>query len=192
MDTLEWIITIFGTMLGIVVFFAVLFALKARGDKKLSREGAIRTRNPKLVQGFFLGFAFLIFFGGAAGCIYCAIADAENTTATTVAVFVVCIVIFSAFGLFGFLYAHLSYVISTDEGIEAHRLFRKTKFYRYDEILYFHDTTSLGMMGGLTGYGANGKKIFAVEAMSIGVNMVAERLREHNVHERKDGPRRFL
>ena len=192
MGILEWVITAFGTLLFIIVFFAVLFALKARGEKKLKDEGAIRTRNPKMLQGFFLGFAILVFFGGAAGLIYCAITDAEHTTATVVAVLALCVVVFSAIGLFGFLLVHCNYVISTDEGIEAHRLFQKTKFYRYEEILYFQDSTSLGMMGGLIGYGANGKKIFAVEAAAIGVNRVADRLREHNVHEKNNSPRRFL
>ncbi len=160
MDILECILITFGIFFGISVLGTVIFALKTRGDKKINDKGTIRTRNSKLLQGFFLGFALLVFFGGAAGCIYCAIADAENTTVTTVAIIVVSIVAFSALGLFGFLYVHFNYVISTDEGLEVHSLFRKKKFYRYEDILYFHDTTSLGLMGGLVGYGKHGKKNF--------------------------------
>lgn len=40
------------------------------------------------------------------------------------------------------------------------------------------------MMGGLKGYDKNNKKIFAVEAVQIGVPAVVQKLREHGVTER--------
>lgn len=180
MGLVEWLITISATILAICVFSSLLFVLKKRGDKRL-KDGVIRTYVPKTLQGFFLGFAIFVFFGGAAGIIYCAITDPEHTTAGFVAMIVICILLFSGLGLFGFLFVNLNFVVATDEGIEAHRLFRKTKFYRYEEIGGFRDTTEQGMMGGLEGFDAEGKKIFAIEAVSIGAKAVADRLREKGV-----------
>lgn len=188
MGIVEWLITVLGTILILSVGGSVAFALITRGDKKLKGKEIIRTRAPKTLQSFFLGFAILIFFGGAAGCIYCVITD-ESMTAGSVAIFVICTLLFAAIGLFGFLYISLNYVVSTDEGIEAHRLFRKTKFYRYEEIAYFKDTINLGMMGGLEGFDGGKKKIFAVEAMHIGVKVVADRLREKGVRQQMGAPK---
>lgn len=180
MNLVESLILTFSLIFVLSVGSTVLFALKNRGDKKL-KNGTVKTYVPKTLQGFFLGFAIFVFFGGAAGIIYCAITDPEHTTAGFVAMIVICILLFSGLGLFGFLYVRMNYVVATDEGIEAHRLFRKTKFYRYEEISGFRDTTEQGMMGGLEGFDAEGKKIFAIEAVSIGAKAVADRLREKGV-----------
>lgn len=169
------------------VAFFIFWSLKVRGEKKIAHDAVIRTRPPKLLSGFFLGFALLVLAGGIAAMIYCGITDSENTTASVVITISACIAAFSALGFFGYAYVRFNYVVADDEGIRAYRLFRKTKYYRYEEIAYFHDTIWAGIMGGLKGFDQNNKKIFAIEALHIGANHVAQRLREHNVQERGKG-----
>lgn len=166
------------------VVFSFFWFFKVRGEKKISDQETIRTRPSKTLSGFFLGFAILVLIGGIAGIIYCCLTDAENTTALAVIILSVCIAIFSAIGFFGYAYIRFNYVVADAEGILAYRLFRKKRYYRYEEIAYFEDTISMGMMGGLIGYDKNGKKIFAIEALHIGSSAVAQRLREHGVQEK--------
>ncbi|MDE7395759.1 MAG: hypothetical protein K2M95_06550 [Clostridiales bacterium] len=95
----------------------------------------------------------------------------------------VCVAAFSALAFFGYANIRFNYVVADAEGILACRLFRKKRYYRYEEIEYIHDSTSLGMMGGLIGYDKENKKIFAVDAIHIGAADVAQRLREHGVRQ---------
>ena len=171
--------------------FAVFGIFKKRGEKKLPSEGTIRTRPPKIVSGFFLGFSILVLVGGIALTVYCCITDSEHTTVEALIIISVSIAAFSSLGFFGYVWVRFNYVVADDEGVLAYRLFRKTKYYRYEEIGYFHDTTSFGAIGGLTGYDRNNKKIFAVEEMHIGVSAVVQRLREHGVEERGQGQLRL-
>lgn len=165
-------------------FFSTLLFLKARAEKKLLPKESIKTRNSKLLYGFFLGFGLLVLCGGTAGIIYSCIADGENTDTALVVVLSIGVVVFSAIGFFGYAYTRFNYVVADNEGLLAYRLFRKKKYYRYEDIGYFQDTISLGIRGGLTGYDKTGQKIFAIEAISIGATAVAQRLREHGVKEK--------
>ena len=165
------------------IALSIFWLCKAREEKNISTEGAIKTRPPKILSGFFLGFALVILLGGIAAIIYCCITDSENTTATQIITISICIAVFSALGFFGYAYVRFNYVIADNEGILAYRLLRKKRYYRYDEIGCFQDTISMGMMGGLIGYDKNYKKIFAIEAVHIGADAVAQRLREHGVKE---------
>ena len=166
------------------IVFSFFWFFKVRGEKKISSQEVIRTRPPKTVSGFFLGFALIVLFGGIAAIVYCCITDSENTTASAVIVISVCIAVFSAIGFFGYAYVRFNYVVSDTEGILVYRLFRKKRYYRYEEIGCFQDTTDLGMIGGLIGYNKNDSKIFAIEAVHIGASAVAQRLREHGVREK--------
>ncbi len=166
------------------IAFSFFWFFKVRGEKKISSKEIIRTRPPKTLSGFFLGFALIVLFGGIAAIIYCCVTDSENTTASVVIIISVCIVAFSALGFFGYAFIRFNYVVADAEGILAYRLFRKKRYYRYEEIGYFQDTSNLGMMGGLIGYDKDNVKIFAIEAVHIGASAVAQRLREHGVQEK--------
>ena len=166
------------------IAFSFFWFFKVRGEKRISSQEVIRTRPPKALSGFFLGFAFIALLGGIAAIIYCCTTDSENTTASIIITISVCIAVFSALGFFGYAYVRFNYVVADAEGILVYRLFRKKRFYRYEEIGYFQNTINLGMMGGLTGYDKNNSKIFAIEAVHIGASAVARRLREHGVQER--------
>lgn len=183
----ESIITALLISIVLPIVFTVFWFFKLRGEKKLPQGEAVRTRPPKTLSGFFLGFALLALCGGIAGIIYCCITDSENTTAWAVILISVCIAAFSALGFFGYALVRFNYVVADNEGIIAYRLFRKKRYYRYEEICYFHDTTWTGMMGGLIGYDKDNKKIFAVEALHIGTSAVAQMLREHGVEEKGKG-----
>lgn len=167
------------------ILFTVFNLCKAREEKKLTfNEATIRTRPTKALSGFFLGFALLVLVGGIIGIIYCCIADAENTTPLSVAIISLCVAMFSLLGFFGYAWVRYNYVVADSEGIQSFRLFRKTRYYRYEEIDSFCDTVSMGARGSLIGYDKNNNMIFAIEAMHIGAAAVAQRLREHDVAEK--------
>ncbi len=166
------------------IAFSFFWFFKIRGEKKISSSDVIRTRPPKALSGFFLGFALVVLLGGIAGIIYCCITDSENTTASTIILISVGIALFSALGFFGYAYIRFNYVVAVTDGIIVCRLFRKKRYYSYEEIGYFQDTSNLGMMGGLIGYDKNNSKIFAIEAIHIGASAVAQRLRDRGVQEK--------
>ena len=165
------------------IVFSFFWFFKVRGEKKISSQEVIRTRPPKTLSGFFLGFAFVVLLGGIAAIIYCCVSDSENTTVSAIIAISVCAAAFSVLGFFGYAFIRFNYVVSDTGGIFAYRLFRKKRYYRYEDIGYFKDTINLGMMGGVIGYDKNNAKIFAIEAVHIGASAVAQRLREHGVQE---------
>lgn len=181
-----WLNVLTTMLISISVPLAISFiwGLKVRGEAQISTQGVIRTSPPKILSGFFLGFGLIVLFGGIAVLIYCCITDSENTTTTIVIIASVCISVFSSLGFLGYALIRFNYVVADNEGILAYRLFRKTRYYRYEEIGCFKDTINSGMIGGLIGYDKNNKKIFAVEAVHIGSSAVAQRLREHGVPEK--------
>lgn len=183
-----WESLLLSLLMPIIVAIACAFFwfFKVRGEKKISTQDIIRTRPPKALSGFFLGFALVVLLGGIAGIIYCCITDSENTTISNIIIISVCVAAFSALGFFGYAYIRFNYVVASSDGIFVFRLFRKKIYYSFDEIGYFQDTTNLGMLGGLIGYDKNNSKIFAVEAVHIGVSAVIERLREHGVQEKRE------
>lgn len=166
------------------VLFAIFGFFKRRGEKKITEQEVVRTRPPRILSGFFLGFALLVLLVGTAGIVYCCVTDAEHTTVSAVITISSVVAFFSAVGFFGYAYIRFNYVVADAEGIAAYRLFRKKRYFRYDEITYFKDTTHMGIAGGLIGYDKNNKKIFAIEGIHIGVSAVANRLREHGVQEK--------
>lgn len=190
MKFLEKLLTPLLIIIVLPVFYSIIWFFRTRAEKKLPQEESIRTRPPKILSGFFLGFGLLVLFGGIAGIIYCCIADGENTDTALVVVLSICVAAFSALGFFGYAYVRFNYVVADNEGVLAYRLFRKKRYYRYEDIGCFQDTISLGMMGGLTGYDKDNNKIFAIEAISIGASAVAQRLREHGVKEKPFNLRR--
>lgn len=123
------------------VVFSIFSFFKVRGEKNFSSQEVIRTRPPKSLSGFFLGFALLVLLGGIAAIIYACIADSENTTVSRVVVTSVFILVFSALGFFGYAFCRFNYVVADTKGIYAFRLFRKKRFYSYEEIGCFQDTT---------------------------------------------------
>ena len=184
MEFWESMLTTLIIVLVLPVAFSVFWFFKVREEKKLTNKETIKTRPPKILSGFFLGFALLFLCGGTAAIICCCITDGENMTALKVIILSVGFAAFSALGFFGYAYVRFNYVIADAEGLLVYRLFRKKRYYRYEEIACFQDTISMGMMGGLTGYDKDNKKIFAVEAMHIGVSDVAQKLREHEVKQK--------
>lgn len=184
MNILESILVTLLISLVVPATFSLFWFFKIRGEKKISSKDVIRTYPPKALSGFFLGFALVVLLGGLTVIIYCCFTDSENTTATVVIVMSVFVAVFSALGFFGYAYVRFNYVVCDDEGITAYRLFRKKRYYKYEDIDCFKDTINLGMYGGLIGYDKNNSKIFAIEAVHIGASAVAQRLREHGVKEK--------
>ncbi len=166
-------------MILVPVSIWVIVYFRDRGDKKISSEEVIRTRSPKILSGIFLVFAIIMFLGGIATIIYSCINSEEIDIVIVITVFVI-IAVFFGLGFFGYAYARFNYVVADKEGIMAYRLFRKKKYYRYEDISYF----KFGIMGDLVGYNYYDKKIFSIDPLFIGVSLVAECLREHEVHER--------
>ncbi len=184
MDFWETLLTSLLISVTLPVVMSVFLFFKVRGEKKILSRGVIRTRPPKTLSGFFLGFALIVLLGGIAGIIYCCITDSENTTTSVVIIMSVCVAVFSAIGFFGYIFVRFNYLVADADGILVYRLFRKKRYYKYEEIGYFQDTINLGLMGGLTAYDTNNSRIFAIEAVHIGASAVAQRLRERGVREK--------
>ena len=180
----ETMITVLMTAMALSVTLSVWEFFKLRGERKFTSKGAVRTRPPKMVSIFFLGFALLVLGGGIGGIIYCCIADSENTTVAQIIVIAVCSFVFSGIAIFGYAWIRFNYIVADNEGVIVCRLFRKKKYYRYEEILNFQDNSKSGVLGGVTGYDKNNKKIFEVDGLHIGVSAVGQRLREHGIAER--------
>lgn len=181
-----WEVLLIAMLISVIapIIFSIFWFFKVRGEKKILGQEVIRTHPPKTLSGFFLGFALLVLFGGIAGIIYCCITDSENTTATGIILISMGIAALSSFGFFGFAFACYNFVIVDAEGIHVCRLFRKKRFYRFDEIGCFQDTSNLVMLGGIIGYDKAGTKIFSIEAVHIGASAVVQRLCEHGVQEK--------
>ena len=77
---------------------------------------------------------------------------------------------FSALGFFGYAFVRFNYVVA-DERNTGILLFRKKRYYRYEEIGYFLNASNLGLTCGLIGYDNNNVKIFAIEALHIGASL---------------------
>lgn len=177
-------ITSLAVVITLPIVFGAFWLFKSLGEKKLNPGETVRTRPPKILSGFFLGFAILVLVGGVALIIYTSIVDSENTTVGIVIAATSVVALLSLTGFFGYAWVRFNYVVADDEGVHVYRLFRKKKFYRYEEIGCFNDTTSLGPYGGLKCYDLNNKKIFSIEALHIGTSAVVQKLREHGVEER--------
>ena len=80
------------------VVFSIFSFFKVRGEKNFSSQEVIRTRPPKALSGFFLGFALLVLLGGIAAIIYGCVADSENTTVSIVVVTSVFVSVFFVTG----------------------------------------------------------------------------------------------
>lgn len=185
MDGWETIIFLLLIIIILPIVFSFFWHFKVRGEMKVQDEEVIRTRPPKTLSAFFLGFALIVLFGGTAALIYCCITDSENATVVGVIALSACVVAFSAIGFIGYAWMRFNYVVADENGILVCRLFRKKRYYRYEEIGCFIDETNLGMVGSLKGYDKNNAKIFTVEAVHIGTSAVVQRLREHEVPEKR-------
>ena len=183
MDFVEGLVIAALVALIVPISFTIFWACKKRGEKRIKNKEVIRTRPPLLLTGFLLGFALLVFFGGTGGLIYCCLTD-DATTVGIIILFSVGIAIFTALGLVGYVLVRFNYVVADNEGIAVYRAFRKKRYYRYEEIGSFEDSTSRGMLGGLKGYDKENKVIFSVEAVHIGVAAVIQKMREHGVIEK--------
>lgn len=193
MEFWEVMLTVSILLIVLPAFFSIVFFLKARAEKKLNTEGAIKTRAPKIIYAVFLGFGILVLLGGIAGMIVCGIVDKEHTTVGIVVTIALCIVVFSALGFLAFAIARFNYVVADNDGVHSHKLFRKERFYRYDEIGSFKDDLALGVFGNLIAYDKNDVRIFSVDSFHIGSAAVAQRLRDHGVNEKLTlGPRNLF
>ncbi|MDE5547542.1 MAG: hypothetical protein K2J30_00880 [Clostridia bacterium] len=183
METWELALWLSALVIVIPIGFLIYWFFSSRRKKNFLPEEPICTRPPKSLSAFFLSFAFLWLYDGTAGIVYFCITDSEHMPFMRVFLAALCVVALSALAVFAYMWIRFNYVVADNEGIYVYRLFRKHKYYRYEEICYFADTLWKGMRGGLIGYDINNKKIFVIETVQIGSTAVAQRLREHGVVE---------
>ena len=167
----------------IYILFSIFWHAQEREEKKLTDENNIRTRPPKAISIFFLGFAILAILALLVGIIF-AILNKENAPdlITTIVLFSL-IVLLAFLCFFGYAWLRFNYVVVENNDITVYRLFRKQKEYSLDEIAFFKDTTHLGIYGGLICYNKNKKKMFSVDGMQVGVSFIVRRLKEKKIVE---------
>ena len=164
-----------------IVLTALVLALfeffKNKADKKLFDENAksVRTRPPKLLSGFLLSFSAFFFAIDTALFVNCF----HDSSYLGGAIFTGVMVLL-AFSLYVWL--RFNYVIADDERIVVFKPFRKKKCYHYYEIAYFKYTGG-GMEDSLKCYNSDKKRIFYLESIQVGVSIVVQKLREHEVEE---------
>ena len=159
----------------ITIVFSLLWKTKTNAEKKIPNGNFIRTKPPKTLTGFFLFFAIV----GTCGGIVLGIINRDNT-ANLIGV-ILTFSIFAILGFFGYAWMRFNYVVIDGDNIIVYRLFQKNKFYTFDDIAFYKDTTHMGIQGGLICYNKNKKKLFSVEAIHIGVSLIIQRLREKNI-----------
>ncbi|MBO7344445.1 MAG: hypothetical protein J6U92_00705 [Clostridia bacterium] len=161
--------------IAISIVFSLLWRTKTNAEKKMPNESFIRTRPPKILTGFFLGFAI----AGTCGGIVLGIINRDNTE--NLIGIILSFSIIAIIGFFGYMWVRFNYVVIDGDNIIVYRLFQKNKLYSFDEVAFFKDTTHMGIQGGLICYDKNKKKLFSVEAIHIGVSLIIQRLREKNI-----------
>ena len=161
--------------IAITIVFSLLCKTKINAEKKIPNGNFIRTKPPKTLTVFFLFFAI----AGTCGGIVLGIINRDNTT-NLIGV-ILTFSIFAILGFFGYAWVRFNYVVIDGDNIIVYRLFQKNKFYTFDDIAFYKDTTHMGIQGGLICYNKNKKKLFSVEAIHIGVSLIIQRLREKNI-----------
>ena len=107
------------------------------------------------------------------------IINRDNTTNLISVIFIFSVIAIS--GFFGYAWGRFNYVVIDGDNIIVYRLFQKNKFYTFNDIAFYKDTTHMGIQGGLICYNKNKKKLFSVEAVYIGVSLIIQRLIEKNI-----------
>lgn len=165
--------------------FSFLWFLKEKEEKKKPHNSdCIRTYPPKALTVLFLGFGIFMVLAGIAAVISIYVTDRENTTMQQYIIIVICFTVLACIGFLGYIILRFNYVVTDANGVHVYRLFRKKKYYRYEEIGCFLNKLEMGIAGGLICYDKNNKKIFSIEAVHIGSSDVAQQLRSHGVSEK--------
>ena len=159
----------------IALFSSISLFFRNRADKKEVNSDVIRTRIPKVVYGlyYFAGILFL-----AIGIVMCFLTEGK----TLLLGLVVCWGL-SFLALFGILWSRYNYVVVDDQGVTVYKLFCKAQWFSFSQIRFIKDTTVDVRTGSLKGYDENRKKLFSIDAMSVGVKAIAERLRSRGAKD---------
>ena len=173
-------------MVVLTVAFSVFCVFKTREEKELPTGEYAQTHISKALSVFLLVLVALSFCVGIVVIIYFGTTYIDNdATPIIVSAFVVGAVLFSALCFFYYAYARFNCVVAYDEGVLVCRLFKKKRFYRYEEIGYFKDVLDMPKTGHLAGWDKDGKKIFVIGCDLLGAKGVALMLRAHGVQEKK-------
>jgi len=159
-----------------VLYFVIRFLLE-RKNAKLWKAGAdtVRTRLSILISVFILAFSAFFLFGS----VICFIEFVRGDCPLVGFLFTSFMFLSS---MFIYMWWRFNYVVADDEKIVVFRLFRKNKIYHYYEIAYFKDS-NVAMVDDVICYNSDKKKIFTIQSIQIGVPLVVQKLREHEVEE---------
>lgn len=176
-DFVAEIVTMVAIAVILPLVFQLFYFLKSREEKKCGVDKLNRTRAPKALLGFFLGFAiiFIIVMVVAAAFM---IKDKESVSAIIAVVFVFALC--SAIGFFGFIWSRFRYEIIEDDGITVVRFNKRRKVY-FSGIKYYKFTD--GIAGGLIAYDKYGVVIFSAEAINVGSHKLVSAMRNNFVTE---------
>lgn len=144
MSVYQWVLL--GVTCAVVVAaFCIVLALELRKHKKLQHltQVILRTKAKLPLRIFLIILGGLLLIGGPVIIICCSylVEPIPPKEDGTYAVIMGLIAFGGLFCLYGIMLTVFNTVYATEEGLWVQRLFLKTKFYRYDEVVSVIDTT---------------------------------------------------
>ncbi|MDE7083441.1 MAG: hypothetical protein K2O89_07055 [Clostridia bacterium] len=176
-DFVAEIVTLVAIAVILPLVFQLFYFLKSREEKKSGIDKLNRTRAPKALLWFFLGFALL---GITVMIVAAAFMIRDREPVSAIIAIIIGFSLFSALGFFGFIWSRFRYEIIEDDGITLVRFNKRWKVY-FSEIEYYKFTD--GMAGGLIAYDKNGVVIFSAEAINIGSHKLVSAMQNNFVTE---------
>lgn len=165
MSVYQWALMGAGYAVVLAAFFIVL-ALEIKKNQKLQaqlKQEILRTKMILIIRLILIFLAGLLLIGGPVIIVCCSflVEPIPPSDDGMYAVIIGLIAFGGLFCLYGVLLTVFNVVYATEEGIWVRRLFLKTKFYRYDEVVSVLDTT-YSLYGGYAVFKTGKKQMFFV------------------------------
>ncbi len=175
---MEYIIIAIATMLILPLVFSSFYAGARREEAKIVGEFDFKITGSKGLRLFFLIWAIVCFLGMTALFIYNLFVPFWEALVISE----IFILAFGGLGLFGYIYLKGNYVVVKEEHLIIKKLFKQSFIVKYEDIAYSNCFgASKKIIGGYEFLDKDGVRLFSCEFASVGINKLANILRNHYV-----------
>ncbi|MDE7394866.1 MAG: hypothetical protein K2M95_01940 [Clostridiales bacterium] len=175
MDWITQAVIIFTVTVVTPTILTLLYRTKTKEERKYAPDGT-RTKMPRYIfvsLGTFFGILFVLLALVMIGA-------AIDREFEVVAAIGICEVLFAVCAWVMLTYLHLRYETAEEDGIVLVRRFgKKRKKIYYKDVTYYSYVE--GYTGGLVAYDAFARPLFRISGFTVGVNLIAQKLKEMNV-----------